>query len=750
MRHIFFRNLRMIRNLYSKIVAVGLLLCLAVFVGCNESDALANRVYKISDLGHKKVAVQIGNTADVYASEYGGDTARIDVERYTKLADAVQALKQGKIDAVLLDDQPAIYFVKQNPSLRILEESFVEETYAGVIAKGNEGLLDTFNLVLKEMRENGIFDSLMNTYINGTGSYHYAQTVKQGPKLVLATNAQFPPYEYYQGELIVGLEIELAYYLADKMGRVLDVQDMEFDAVINAVSSGKADLGLSGFTVTEDRKKSINFTDKLVDNKVVVMVRGDAKANELVNRVFSVSDLSHKKVGVQIGNTADIYASKYGGDTAKIDVERYNKLADAIQALRQGKIDAVLCDDQPANTFVKQNPSLKILDEVFVEERFAGVVAKENWALLDTINMALIQLKTSGTYDSIFNTYINGIGNFHYEQKVTHGPKLVLSTNAQFPPYEFHTAEGIRGIDIEIARYIADYMGRVLEVQDIEFDAIINAINSGKADLGFAGFSVTEERKRSVNFTDPYALSKVVVVVRGEVENLDSQSFKDHLYNNFVKDDRWKYIVHGLGNTLIIALFAGLMGMLIGASVSYVRITHSATGNMRFLNQVCRLYLAIVRGTPMMVQLLIIYYIVFSSVNVNKILVAIIAFGINSGAYVSEIFRSGYKGVDPGQIEAGRSLGLRFRTILSSIVFPQAFKNSLPALTNEFVSLIKETSICGYIGLTDLTRGGDIIRSLTYEAMLPLLAVAAIYFILVAGLSSCVIRLEKRLKRDER
>ena len=152
----------------------------------------------------------------------------------------------------------------------------------------------------------------------------------------------------------------------------------------------------------------------------------------------------------------------------------------------------------------------------------------------------------------------------------------------------------------------------------------------------------------------------------------------------------------------------------------------------------------------MMVQLLIIYYVVFSSVNINKILVAIIAFGLNSGAYVSEIIRSGIKGVDPGQIEAGRSLGLRFRTVLFYIVYPQAFKNSMPALTNEFVSLIKETSIVGYIGLTDLTRGGDIIRSMTYEAMLPLLAVAAIYFVLVAGLYTVVSKLEKRMKKNER
>lgn len=475
-----------------------------------------------------------------------------------------------------------------------------------------------------------------------------------------------------------------------------------------------------------------------------------ANDKSLENRVFCINDLGHKKVGVQIGNTADIYASDFGGDTAKIQVERYTKLADAIQALLQGKIDAVLSDNQPAKAFVERNPSLRILDEVFVEETYAGVVAKGNEALLDSVNAAIRSLKSDGTYDSLVNTYINKTGNFHYLQKVGNAPKLVLSTNAQFPPYEYHTGEGIVGFDIEICNYIADYLGRSLEIQDIEFDAIINAVSSGKADIGFSGFTVTEERKLSINFTDTYADNKVVVVVRGDSKAVSAESIGEHFYKNFVKDSRWKYIVEGLGNTLLISFFAALFGIVVGFLIAVVRANNEMNGSFKVLNALGKAYVAIVRGTPMMVQLLIIYYIVFSSVNINKILVAVIAFGINSGAYVSEIIRGGIKGVDPGQIEAGRSLGLRFRTILFSIVYPQAAKNSLPALTNEFISLIKETSICGYIGLTDLTRAGDIIRSTTYEAMLPLLAVAAIYFILVAGLSACVARLEKRLKKNER
>ena len=474
------------------------------------------------------------------------------------------------------------------------------------------------------------------------------------------------------------------------------------------------------------------------------------KQTVIPNKVHSISDLGHKKVGVQIGNTADIYASEYGGDTAKIDVERYTKLADAVQALMQGKVDAVMSDDQPAKAFVRQNPSLRILEEVFVEEMYAGVVAKGNEALLDSVNQAIAQMKFDGVYDSIFNNYINHTSDYHYQKKVTEGPKLILSTNAQFPPYEFYKDNKIVGLDIEIVNYIADYLHRTVEIQDIEFDAIINAVASGKADVGFAGFTVTEERKKSINFTTPYTLSKVVVIVRGDKAIESEESLGDHFYKNFVKESRWKFIVEGLRNTLVISFFAALLGILIGFVVAQIRTSNEFNGRWKVLNWFAKAYLAVIRGTPMMIQLLIIYYIVFSSVNVNKILVAIVAFGVNSGAYVSEIIRSGIKGVDPGQIEAGRSLGLKFRTILYHIVYPQAFKNSLPALTNEFISLIKETSICGYIGLTDLTRGGDIIRSQTYDAFLPLTAVALTYLTVVMLFTWLLGILERNLKKNER
>ena len=218
---------------------------------------------------------------------------------------------------------------------------------------------------------------------------------------------------------------------------------------------------------------------------------------------------------------------------------------------------------------------------------------------------------------------------------------------------------------------------------------------------------------------------------------------------NFFREGRYKYLLTGFFNTLQITFFALIMGIVIGFGVAIIRATADLTGKMKIADFFCRIYLTVIRGTPVVVQLLIIYFVIFGSVDVDKILVAVIAFGVNSGAYVAEIIRGGIMSIDKGQMEAGRSLGLSYTQTMNFIIVPQAFKNVLPALGNEFIVLLKETSVAGYIALHDLTKGGDIIRSQTYDAFLPLLAVALIYLIVVVCLSKLLGLLEKRLKQNE-
>ncbi len=275
-----------------KILAIAAVLALSVSVlaGCGKKDSSSGeskadtastaadtgdsaKIQTADDLKGKKIGVQLGTTGDIYA----GDVEDAKVERYNKGADAIMALTQGKVDCVIIDEQPAKVFVSQNDGIEILPEEFANEDYAAVIKKDNQDLLDKVNKALKELKEDGTIGKIISSYIpadgDEAGSYHYTQTVTEGDTLKMATNAEFPPYEYKEASDIIGIDVEIGKAVADKLGMVLKVEDMAFDSIISAVNSGKADIGLAGFTVTEDRKKQINFTESYTNSKQVMIVR---------------------------------------------------------------------------------------------------------------------------------------------------------------------------------------------------------------------------------------------------------------------------------------------------------------------------------------------------------------------------------------------------------------------------------------------------------------------------------------------
>ncbi len=458
----------------------------------------------------------------------------------------------------------------------------------------------------------------------------------EGQKIIMVTNATFPPYEFYQGNKIVGIDADMVREIARRNNLKLVIEDMAFDSVIAAVQTGKADVAASGITVTEDRKKQIDFTASYVRADQVIIVRDSSD-------IDGAEAMKGRRIGVQHGTTGDTYVTAHIGEP-----ERFQDGALAVASLATGKIDAVVLDSAPAQEHVARNKGLRILPTSLAAEEYAMAIRKNRPELLRLFNKTLIEMQADGTMDAI------------------------------------------------IARY-----------QEKETDATTNTAKQG---------------------------------------SWLAESFQ----LNFVKDQRWKYLLNGFLITIEISFCAVLMGLGIGFLVAVIRSTHDQTGRHKLLNILCHIYLTVVRGTPVVVQLLIIYFVIFAAVDVSKVLVAIVAFGINSGAYVAEIIRSGIMAVDRGQMEAGRSLGLSYSATMRSVILPQAFKNVLPALGNEFIVLLKETSVCGYIALQDLTKGGDIIRSQTYDAFLPLIAVALIYLIVVVCLSQLLKKLETRLKKNER
>lgn len=237
--------------------------------------------------------------------------------------------------------------------------------------------------------------------------------------------------------------------------------------------------------------------------------------------------------------------------------------------------------------------------------------------------------------------------------------------------------------------------------------------------------------------------------------------FKEEFILNFVDEGRWRWLVDGLCNTLLITFFALLMGLVIGVVIAAFRSTYDKNAEsmrmhkgvayylLKIANGICHIYLTVIRGTPVVVQLLIMYFVIFASSR-DTLMIATIAFGINSGAYVAEILRGGILSIDNGQFEAGRSLGFNYVQTMIHIIIPQVFKNSLPALCNEFIVLLKETSVAGYVGIIDLTKAGDLIRGRTFSAFMPLIAVALIYLVMVVILTALVGLLERRLRKNER
>lgn len=267
------------KNRMKKGIGMALAACISLgMAGCGGSVP-ENTVFSIDDMVGKTIGVQLGTTGDTYAKDFAEENGKdTKVEQYSKGADAVQSLKQGKIDCVIIDRQPAEAFVEKNDDLTILDEDFAVEDYAICLAKGNTELEEKINGALEKIKKDGTLDSIISNYIGddtkGKTPYESPDDAnRSNGTLTMATNAAFEPYEFYSGEKVVGIDVDMAQAVCDQLGMKLKIEDMEFDSIINAVQSGKADIGVAGLTVTEDRLKNINFTDPYATSHQVIVVR---------------------------------------------------------------------------------------------------------------------------------------------------------------------------------------------------------------------------------------------------------------------------------------------------------------------------------------------------------------------------------------------------------------------------------------------------------------------------------------------
>jgi polar amino acid transport system substrate-binding protein len=443
----------------------------------------------------------------------------------------------------------------------------------------------------------------------------------------------------------------------------------------------------------------------------------------------------------------------------KAEIMRFDALPDCFEALRSGKVDYVVTAYTNAVNYIKRYPDLFIFKNGLTDDMACIAVSKSQPDLLAKIDAILAKFKADGTLDEIIGHWIKPDGSAYNIVNVAlpEASKGVLrvAISAEREPMNFVMDNAYAGLDIELIKRIAYELDMTTEFQNMTFKSLIASLASGKSDVIISSMSATDERRETVSFTIPYFLNPQVMVANSlhTGGTTGEKAANPGLFSalalsfekNFIRENRWRLIISGLEVTLLIALLSAMFGSIFGFGVCLLRLRKNKAA-VRLTAGFIRL----VQGIPMVVLLMVFYYIIFGAIDINGIIVAVVAFSLNFGVYVSEIMRTGIEAVDQGQIEAALAMGFSKIQAFRLVTFPQAARHFLPVYKGELVSMVKATSIVGYIAIQDLTKASDIIRSRTYEAFFPIIMTAIIYFLLAWALTALLGRIEVRINPAQR
>lgn len=481
----------------------------------------------------------------------------------------------------------------------------------------------------------------------------------------------------------------------------------------------------------------MNLIKKLLLPLIVFLLAACGnKENSTLPEYQTMDDLNGKPVAALTGAYQEALIEK---QYPEIKVLRIDNVPDAVQALISRRCEAVVVDDYALHFYAEE-----VKDMAFIENPFEDVLAAfcfnkdTGTELLNQFNDYLKSIKQNGLYDEIYDRWMRNGHNAEMPDipAPTQGEPLRVVTCATSPPISFIKNNSFVGFEIELTLRFATHIGRPIIRSDMNFLGMIPALISGTQDIIVGGVNITEDRKDYIAFSDPTFTSGTAIAIRkenaankadgqGYTENHLWDSIKHSFHTTIMEEKRYILLWEGFKLTILISLFSSLLGTILGGIICWMRMNRNA-----ILRQIANIFIAIMRGTPILVLLMLMFYVVFANTSVNAIMVSIITFAMNFAAYVSEMFRSSILSIDKGQTEAGIAIGFTPAKTFYHIILPQAFKQVLPVYKGELISMVKMTSIVGYIAVQDLTKVGDIIRSRTFDAFFPLLLIAALYFII--------------------
>jgi polar amino acid transport system substrate-binding protein len=728
--------------------AIILIIC-ALSIGCSHDDVgkpVLDDSTRMNAPGYSIGVPQGAAAMTVVEKRF----PKCRIEYFGSLNDGYLAVKHRKIDAFAFDKHTLQYVTLQNPDLAVMDEKIADESIVAGAAMGRQDLIDKVNAFIRQYRAEGTYKDMYRRWLlkEGKGMPLLPEPMNPTATLKIGTEGLNEPMNYYADGLLTGFDMEFARRLGIFLNTKVTFHAMEFSALVPAVETGKIDLLIAGLNATDERRKKILMSDVYIDSEIAFLVRKDRlPAKATGQAITDFSQLAGRKVGILTGSSYDALIKK---ELPTAIPFYFNTFADQAAALKAGQIEGFLVDEPVARDIVKSTSGITCLKKMVCTDSYAFAFAKDRQALHAEVNAALNEFHDQGVIKAIDAKWFgdNEAAKVLPELK-TDGRNGVIrfATDSSAPPFVFVKDGRIVGYEIEIAARVADKLGRRLEIINMDFAAIIPALVSGKADMAGSCITVTEERARSVLFSLPTYSVGVALMVASSAP-VGGQHGGSALYSGliesfrrtFLVEDRWIMILRGLQTTVLIAVLSAIFGTLLGALVCIMRRTQT-----RWMNIPAKVFIRAIQGTPIVVLLMILYYIVFGGVDINGLFVAVIGFSINFAAYVSEMMRTGIDTVDRGQREAATAIGFSRFQVFLRITFPQAARHVLPVFKGEFISMLKMTSIVGYIAIQDLTKMSDIIRSRTYEAFFPLIATALIYFVIAYIMISLLSLLEMRI-----
>ncbi len=716
----------------------------------------------ISDLAGKKIGVESG--VESWANLVREKLPDSQVIYYNTLADLVIALETNKIDGFTVDSAVADLLTNNNKNLKVLPEDF-EGAYdiTCVIAKNEKGgkikkQIDEFIISLKE---SGELKKIIDLWCSNNEAEKVIQDYKNFPApngiLNFATSATYPPFVYVKNNRLAGFEADILVRFCQKYGYGLNITDMIFEGVLPSIVSGKNDLGFGGFDITDEHKESVYFSEPYHSCVGKIIVRNESENSDL-NDVIAKYNNPNIKLAIMTGSVHHETAKKYFPKAQILDVET---TADCVQAVLTKKADGMINNEALITYLISVNKEFTRIPQSFKKDDYGFFVAKDETSekLLTQLNEFILKLENNGTLENLKNIWLGADESkkiiLDYEKFPAPNGILKVALTGLMPPLGYVKDNKVVGYDVDIMTRFCEAYGYGFKPVLMNFSGMIPAVNSKKCDVALGGIAITAERAESVNFTVPtYKNGNVFLLIRKSDEsenknNINVASFiedlKGSFYKTFIREDRYKLFFDGIVSTFLITVLAILGGTLLG----FVIYILCMNGNF-FANILTRFCIWLIEGTPMVVLLMIFYYIIFGNVSIDGLWVSVIVFTLSFGSSMFMMIKSGVSAIDKGQLEAAQALGFTNIRAFFEIILPQAALHFMPAYKTNVVALIKATAIVGYIAVQDLTKMGDIVRSRTYEAFFPLIAVAVIYFILSGILNFIVGIVHNKLKPERR